>query len=60
MTLVFKVAAVTLVLGGLLAEAGRTLDAPGVSLSLGVCLGGYLWFLALARRAQTPSRWRRR
>ncbi|MEW6337736.1 MAG: hypothetical protein AB1625_10105 [Acidobacteriota bacterium] len=60
MTHLLKLAAVTILFGSVLAEGSRILDAPGVSLSLGACLGGYLWFLAVARRAQAPSRWRRR
>lgn len=60
MTLLLKLAAVAIPFGSFLAEGGRILDAPGASVSLGVCLGGYLWFLAAARRAQAPSRWRRR
>ena len=60
MTAVLKLAAALLLLGGLAAEGGAVLHAPGVALALGVCLGAYLWFLATARRVRIPSRGRQR
>lgn len=50
MTLVLKVGALALLLGGAVAEGEHVLRAPGVALALGACLAAYLWFLAIARR----------
>jgi len=49
---VLRLAAALLLLGGLAAESGGVLHAPGVALALGICLGAYLWFLAMARRVR--------
>ena len=59
MTLVLKLGALALLLGGAVAEGEHLLRAPGVALALGLCLGAYLWFLAIARRPIRPTPRRR-
>ncbi len=59
MTLVLRIAALSLLLGGAAAESERLLRAPGVALALGACLAAYLWFLAIARRPIGPTPRRR-
>ncbi len=59
MTLVLKLGALALLLGGAVAEGGHLLRAPGVALALGACLAAYLWFLAIARRPIGPAPRRR-
>lgn len=59
MTLALKLGALALLLGGAVAEGEHLLRAPSVALALGLCLGAYLWFLAIARRPIGPTRRRR-
>ena len=59
MTLDLKLGALALLLGGAVAEGEHLLHAPGVALALGLCLGAYLWFLAIARRPIRPTPRRR-
>jgi hypothetical protein len=58
-TLVLKLGALTLLLGGVVAEGEHVLRAPGVALALGLALAAYLWFLAIARRPIRPAPRRR-
>jgi hypothetical protein len=58
-TVALKIAALALLLGGAVAEGGHLVRAPGVALALGLCLGAYLWFLAIARRPIRPTPRRR-
>ena len=56
MTTVLKVAAVLVLGGGVLAERGGLVPAPGFALVAGALLAIYLWFLAKARRQVNSPR----
>jgi hypothetical protein len=51
---------VALLVAGALVEAQRLLAAPGIAITLGVCLAAYVWFLASTRRTSVPSQGRKR
>ncbi len=54
MTRVLKLAALAVLLGGLLAEHGRLIPAPGFALLGGALVAIYLWILAKARQQLRP------
>jgi hypothetical protein len=60
MDTVLRLAGLLVLVGGIVAEAARTIPAAGLALVLGVSLAIYLWFLAIARRRLSPSPTRRR
>ncbi len=60
MDAVLRLAGLLALAAGIAAEVARTIPAAGLALVLGVSLGIYLWFLAIARRRLRPSPRRRR
>jgi hypothetical protein len=53
-TTALKIAALLVLGGGVLAEFGALIPAPGFALVAGALLGIYLWFLSKARRSVGP------